>query len=91
MIFYLAYDWIDINRPRVKLNQGAGRDRENQPIFEDQEPEWFLSDGSSYQKSKANNLGFFLWLALVFYIVFLVGYAAMYLGINSFDQVLLAL
>lgn len=89
MMFYLAYDWVDIRRPRVRTTQGAGR--EGQPLFEDQEPEWFLSDGTSYQKNKANDFGFWLWLAVLIYIVFLVGYSAMYNGINSFDQVLFAL
>jgi len=91
MMFYLAYDWIDLQRPRVRVTQNANRDRENQPLFEDQEPEWFLSDGSIYQTQKADDFKFWLWLSLIFYLVFLIGYASMYNGINSFDQVLFAL
>lgn len=90
-MFYLAFDWIDVLRPRVKLAQGAGRELENQPVFEDQEPEWFLSDGSRYQQTKARDFTFWLILSLKIFLVFLIGYAAMYNGINSLDQVIFAM
>jgi hypothetical protein len=72
LMFYLAYDWIEIKRPRVKLSEEkrAAINRENQPLFEDEEPEYFLSDGSRYQKAKNNEFSFWVWLTLVIFIVF---------------------
>lgn len=87
MLFYLAYDWRDIERPRTRLTQASG-DREGQALFEDQEPEWFLSDNSPWAKRRADDISFWIWLTLVIYLNFLIAYAAMYSGRNSFDQVL---
>lgn len=92
-MFYLAFDWIDVPRPQVRLNRAnpAGGDRENQPLFEDQEPEYFLSDGSRYQAAKADDRKFFWVLAGILFLVFLIGLASMYIGAQSFDQVLFGL
>lgn len=90
MMFYLAYDWIDILRPRIRkqIKANAGN---NEAVYEDDEDEYFLNDKSGYQKSKANDVSFWIWLTVVFFLVFMIGYASMYLGINSFDQVFYAL
>lgn len=91
LMFYLAFDWVDVERPRVRMTKAAGKGSEDQPLFEDQEPEWFLSDGSLYKSHKSDDFKFWIWLTLIIYIVFLIAYAEMYNGVNSFDQVLLGM
>ena len=91
LIFYLAYDWIDISRPRVR-REGAQKihGENNQQLYEDDDQEYFLHEGSGYQQSKGNEVSFWIWLTLVIFGVFLVAFAAMTLGINSLDQVFYA-
>jgi hypothetical protein len=88
MMFYLAYDWIEAERKRTRVSGDANRGTENQPLFEDQDNEWYLSDNQQYAKTRSNDMSFWFVLTLVIYTVFMVGYAGMYNGINSFDQVL---
>ena len=91
MIFYLAYDWIDVIRPKIKAKGTVFHDGKEEQAYEDDDQEYFLHEGSSYQQTKANDFSFWIWLTLVIFTTFLVSYAAMYLGINSFDQVFYAL
>ena len=93
LMFYLAFDWIEIKRPRVRISaekRVINKD-EIQPVFEDEEPEYFLSDGSKYQKAKRNELSFWIWLTFTIFIVLTIAYSSMYIGSNSLDQVLFAL
>ena len=91
LMFYLAYDWIDVKRPRVKLQEAQRAVGDDQPLFEDDESEFFLNSQTQYQKLKNNDMSYWIWLTLVIFIVFLVSYASMYVGSNSLDQVLFAL
>jgi len=93
MMFYLAFDWIEIRRPKVKLNRPnpAGGARDTQNLFEEQEPEFFLHDATTYMKDKNNDFKFWVYLSLVFYLVFLIAYAGMYIGAQTLDQVLFAM
>lgn len=91
MMFYLAYDWIEVRRPRVKLPDAQRAAGDGQPVFEDDESEYFLHDESRYQRAKNNDFSYWVWLSLVIFIVFLVSYASIYIGSNSLDQVLFAL
>ena len=90
-MFYLAYDWIDVFRPRVKKNnRNTAQPSNNDAVFEDQDEDYFLHDRSSYQTTKANDFTFWAWLSLAIFLVFAVGFASMYLGINTIDQVFYA-
>jgi hypothetical protein len=92
MMFYLAFDWVDVNRPRVKItDRNDIRTQEGESVFEDQQPGFFLSDDTTYQKTKADDFKFWLILALLIYLVFNIAYSAMYIGVNTFDQVLFAM
>jgi membrane-associated phospholipid phosphatase len=86
LMFYLAYDWIDVIRPRIR-KQVRGSAPNNEIVYEDDEDDYFLSAKSRYQSAKANDLSFWIWLSVIFFTVIMIGYASMYLGINSFDQV----
>lgn len=88
MMFYLAYDWIDIVRPRVKRNDRNTIQGANDPtVYEDEANEFFLHESSDYQRTKANDFSFWAILALILFGVFMIAYAAMYFGINTLDQV----
>ena len=92
MMFYLAYDWIDIVRPRVKRNdrntiQGAS----NPTDYEDEANDYFLHESSDYQQIKENDFSYWAILAAIFNIVFLIAFSSMYLGLNTLDQVLYAM
>lgn len=91
MIFYLAYDWLDVNRPRVKIIRQNNANNEEQLVFEDQETDFFLHQESTYQKIKDRDVSFWAFLTLVIYLIFLIAYASMYIGSNSIDQVLFAM
>jgi membrane-associated phospholipid phosphatase len=91
-MFYLAYDWIDVFRPRVKRNnRDSAHPGNNDVVFEDQDEDYFLHDRSSYQTTKANDVSFWVWLSLVIFLVFMIAYASMYIGVNTFDQVFYAM
>jgi hypothetical protein len=89
LMFYLAFDWIDILRPRQQVPEKRDQlNRDGDKVFEDEEDEYFLSPSTSYQKTKENAFMFWAILAILIYVVFLIAYAGMYIGSQSFDQVL---
>lgn len=90
LMFYLAYDWIDVHRPRVPVDN-AGNQNANQVAFEDEDEDYFLHGSSTYQKQKANDLSYWIYLTLIIYLVFLIAFAGMYIGTQTFDQVLFAM
>jgi membrane-associated phospholipid phosphatase len=87
MMFYLAYDWIDVIRPRIKKQVRESVLPNDEIVYEDDEDDYFLSAKSRYQSAKANDLSFWIWLSVIFFLVIMIGLASMYLGVNSFDQV----
>ncbi|CAI2366914.1 unnamed protein product [Moneuplotes crassus] len=92
MMFYLAYDWIDIRRPRVKRNDRNTIQGGNDPTdYEDEAHEYFLHESSAYQQMKENDFSYWLILALIIFGVFMIAFSSMYLGINTIDQVFYAM
>ena len=79
LMFYLAYDWIEVRRPRVKLPDAQRAAGDGQPLFEDDESEYFLHAESRYQRAKNNDFSYWMWLSLVIFIVFLVSYASLFI------------
>ena len=92
MAHYLAYDWIDVIRPRVKrTDKNTIQGGNNPAVYEDEDEDYFLHDTSSYQQAKERDFGFWVWVTFIIFTVFLISYAAMYLGINTLDQVVYAM
>eukprot|EP00343_Euplotes_focardii_P003621 CAMPEP_0205811902 /NCGR_PEP_ID=MMETSP0205-20121125/16182_1 /ASSEMBLY_ACC=CAM_ASM_000278 /TAXON_ID=36767 /ORGANISM="Euplotes focardii, Strain TN1" /LENGTH=61 /DNA_ID=CAMNT_0053091697 /DNA_START=375 /DNA_END=557 /DNA_ORIENTATION=- len=61
MIFYLAYDWIDIIRPKIKKMERTTMQGNNEIIYEEEDQDYFLHSSSSYQESKSNDLSYWIW------------------------------
>lgn len=91
MIFYLAYDWIDIPMPKVPAERAPANRGDNVQVFENDDRDFFLNDETTYQKTKANDFSYWMYLALLIFLVFMIAFSDMYLGINSFEQVFLAM
>lgn len=92
MIFYLAYDWIDVVRPRVKRNDRYTIQGANNPTdYEDEAREYFLHESTDYQKAKESDFTFWFVLTFILFGVFLIAFSSMYLGLNTLDQVVYAM